>query len=71
MRIRRISVFKVDLPLREGSYKWSGGKSVQVFDSSASAVRIDTDAGLAGHGEFSPLGPFFLPAFAGRVRAGN
>ena len=69
MRIRRISVFRVDLPLREGSYKWSGGTSVQVLDSSF--VRIDTDAGLAGHGELSPLGTFFLLAFAGRVRAGN
>ena len=32
------------LPLREGSYKWSGGKSVSVFDSTvapavAGAVR--------------------------------
>lgn len=69
MRIRRISVFMVDLPLREGSYKWSGGKSFQVLDSSF--VRIDTDAWLEGHGEFSPPGTFFLPAFAGPHRAGD
>ena len=33
MRITRISAFRVDLPLHEGSYRWSGGKSVDVFDS--------------------------------------
>ena len=33
MKITRIKVFQVDLPLHEGSYKWSGGKSVSVFDS--------------------------------------
>ena len=26
MKITRVSVFQVDLPLHEGSYKWSGGK---------------------------------------------
>jgi hypothetical protein len=29
MKIRRITAYQVDLPLHEGSYKWSGGKSVQ------------------------------------------
>ena len=28
MKITKISAYQVDLPLREGSYKWSGGKSV-------------------------------------------
>ena len=59
MKIARISVFQVDLPLHEGSYKWSGGKSVEVFDSTV--IRIDTDAGIQGHGETCPLGPFYLP----------
>ena len=68
MKIRRISVFQVDLPLKEGSYKWSGGKSVDVFDSTV--VRIDTDADIVGHGEVCPLGPAYLPAYAGGVRAG-
>ena len=43
MKIRRISVHKVDLPLREGRYAWSGGKSVDVFDSTV--VRVETDDG--------------------------
>ena len=33
MRIRRIAAYRVELPLKEGSYNWSGGKSVSVFDS--------------------------------------
>ncbi len=68
MRIRRILAFRVDLPLHETTYKWSGGKSVTVFDSTI--VRVETDAGLIGHGEVCPLGPFYLPAYADGVRAG-
>jgi len=68
MKITRISAYRVELPLKEGSYKWSGGKSVQVFDSTI--VRVDTDAGLVGHGEVCPLGPAYLPAYAGGVRRG-
>ncbi len=68
MKITRIRAYQVDLPLHEGSYKWSGGKSVDVFDSTV--VEIETDAGLVGHGEVCPLGPFYLPAYANGVRAG-
>jgi L-alanine-DL-glutamate epimerase-like enolase superfamily enzyme len=68
MKIRRIAAYRVELPLHEGSYKWSGGKSVQVFDSTL--VRVETDTGLAGHGEVCPLGPAYLPAYAEGVRAG-
>ena len=68
MKITRIQVYQVDLPLHEGSYQWSGGKSVAVFDSTV--VAIETDAGLSGHGEVCPLGPFYLPAYAEGARAG-
>ena len=68
MKITRISVYQVDLPLHEGSYKWSGGKSVEVFDSTV--VRIETDARLQGYGEVCPLGPVYLPSYARGVRAG-
>ncbi len=54
--------------MREGSYKWSGGKSVTTFDSTI--VGVETDDGLVGHGEVCPLGPFYLPAYAEGVRAG-
>ena len=68
MRIIRISAYRVELPLVEGSYKWSGGKAITVFDSTV--VRVDTDAGVVGWGEVCPLGPFYLPAYANGVRAG-
>jgi L-alanine-DL-glutamate epimerase-like enolase superfamily enzyme len=68
MKISRIAAYRVELPLIEGSYKWSGGKSVDVFDSTV--VRVETDTGLVGHGEVCPLGPAYLPAYAEGVRAG-
>ena len=68
MRIVRIFAHRVELPLREGSYKWSGGKSVTVFDSTI--IGVETDTGIIGFGEVCPLGPFYLPAYAEGVRAG-
>jgi L-alanine-DL-glutamate epimerase-like enolase superfamily enzyme len=68
MKITRIFAHRVELPLREGSYKWSGGKSVSVFDSTI--VGVETDGGIVGYGEVCPLGPFYLPAYADGVRAG-
>ncbi len=68
MKISKILAYRVELPLHEGSYKWSGGKSVSVFDSTI--VAVETDEGLTGYGEVCPLGPFYLPAYAEGVRAG-
>ena len=68
MKITRIFAHRVDLPLVEGCYRWSGGKSVSVFDSTI--VGVETETGLVGYGEVCPLGPFYLPAYAEGVRAG-
>ena len=68
MKIKQIKAYQVDLPLHEGSYKWSGGKSVDVFDSTI--VAVETDDGLIGYGECCPLGPFYLPAYGAGVRTG-
>ena len=68
MKIHRIEVYQVSLPLREGCYNWAGGKSVSVFDSSI--VAVSTDDGVVGYGEVCPLGPSYLPAYARGVRAG-
>jgi cis-L-3-hydroxyproline dehydratase len=68
VKITGVKVYQVDLPLYEGSYRWSEGKSVDVFDSTV--VRVETDAGVIGHGEVCPLGPVYLPAYARGVRAG-
>jgi len=67
-KITKIEAYQVDLPLREGSYKWSGGKSVEVFDSTV--VAVHTDAGVTGYGEVCPLGPAYLPAYAKGARTG-
>ena len=50
LQIKRIRVYKADLPLYEGSYKWSGGKSVSVFDSTVVSIGFDFDY----MSEFSP-----------------
>ena len=68
VRITAIRAYQVDLPLHEGSYKWSGGKSVSVFDSTI--VEVLTDSGEVGYGEVCPLGPYYLPAYAQGVRTG-
>ncbi len=68
MKITHLFAHRVELPLHETTYKWSGGKSVTIFDSTI--VGVETDTGLIGYGEVCPLGPFYLPAFAEGVRAG-
>ncbi|MAF09421.1 mandelate racemase [Candidatus Poribacteria bacterium] len=68
MQITRIKAYQADLPLHEGSYRWSGGKSVSVFDSTV--VEIRTDEGVVGYGEVCPLGPFYLAAYGEGCRAG-
>jgi L-alanine-DL-glutamate epimerase-like enolase superfamily enzyme len=68
MVITKIRCYQVNLPLHEGSYKWSGGNSVEVFDSTV--VEIHTDAGISGYGEICPLGAAYLPAYAAGARTG-
>ena len=63
MRITRISAYQVDLPLHEGTYRWSGGNSVTVFDSTI--IAVETDAGLSPATVKSVRwGPAYLPAYA-------
>ena len=38
MKISRILAHRVELPLHETTYKWSGGKSLIVFDSTTAAI---------------------------------
>ena len=68
MRITAVEVFHLELPLAEGRYSWSLGKSVDAFDTTL--VRVRTDAGIDGWGEVCPLGPVYLPAYAAGVRTG-
>ena len=68
MKITAIRAWQIDLPLHEGTYSWSGGNSVSVFDSTI--VGVETDAGLTGWGEICPLGPAYLAAYANGARTG-
>ena len=38
MKITAIKAWQVDLPLREGRYKWSGGNYIDVFDSTVVSI---------------------------------
>ena len=72
MKIIAVKAYRVELPLHEGSYNWSGGKSVSVFD--CTVVAVETDAGLVGHGEVCPLGPSTcrpMPRACGRACASS
>jgi L-alanine-DL-glutamate epimerase-like enolase superfamily enzyme len=68
MKITGIRAYQVDLPLKEGRYRWSNNNFVDVFDSTV--VAVDTDAGITGWGECCPLGSAYLPAYALGVRSG-
>lgn len=68
MRIVEIRAYRVELPFREGAYKWSGGNMVAAYDSTV--VAVETDAGIIGYGEVCPLGPAYLPAYAAGARTG-
>ena len=67
MKIERISVYRADLPMKEGFYSWST-QSHSAFDTTV--VIIETNDGISGIGECCPLGPTYLPAYAAGVRTG-
>ncbi|MCC2113576.1 MAG: mandelate racemase/muconate lactonizing enzyme family protein [Hyphomicrobiales bacterium] len=68
MKITRITVWSLDLPL-EKPYWLSGGRlKFERLDSTF--VRIDTDDGVSGWGEGCPWGHTYLPAHGPGIRAG-
>ncbi|WP_224824687.1 mandelate racemase/muconate lactonizing enzyme family protein [Cognatishimia sp. MH4019] len=68
MKITRLSVYHVDLPL-EHPYWISGGRlKHEVLD--ATFVKMETDAGLIGWGEGTPWGHTYVPAHGPGIRAG-
>lgn len=68
MKISRISVWQIDLPLFE-SYALSGGR-LKFENIDSTFVRIDTDEGISGWGEGCPWGSTYLPAHGPGLRAG-
>ena len=68
MKISRITLWQLDLPLRQ-PYFLSGGR-LRFDRLDSSIIRIDTDAGPSGWGEACPWGHTYLPAHGTGVRAG-
>ena len=68
MKIKSIKVYKIDIPLKEGSYKWAHNNKVEKFDTSI--VVIETDNNIVGLGEVCTLGSSYLPAYSKGVRSG-
>jgi cis-L-3-hydroxyproline dehydratase len=66
--IRSISAYKVEVPLKEGTYTMSGGRSLSAFDTTI--VQVTTESGLVGWGEMTPLGASYLPAYPEGARVG-
>lgn len=67
MKITRITVWQIDLPLTE-PYFLSGGR-LRFDRLDSTLVRLETDAGVEGWGEACPWGHTYLPAHGPGVRA--
>ena len=68
MKITNIKVYKIDIPLKEGVYKWAHNNKVEKFDTSI--IVIETDNNVIGLGEVCTLGSSYLPAYSKGVRSG-
>ena len=68
MKISRITVYRLDLPLTK-PYWLSGGR-LRFDRLDSTFVCIDTDEGLTGWGEGCPWGHTYLPAHGPGLRAG-
>ena len=68
MKITRITVYQLDMPLSEPYYLSGGRLRFERLDSTF--VRIDTDDGITGWGEGCPWGHTYLPAHGPGIRAG-
>lgn len=68
MKITRISVWQLTLPLNK-SYWLSGGR-LKFEELDSTFVRVDTDEGVSGWGEGCPWGNTYLPAHGAGIRAG-
>lgn len=60
MKIKRLSVYKTDLPYVGGTYQWGAGNAIEVAKSTV--ITIDTDTGISGCGEFTPCGENYMVA---------
>ncbi|MBM13343.1 MAG: mandelate racemase [Halieaceae bacterium] len=66
MKIRKITIFQHDLPVKGGAYRMANAR-VSQLDSTI--VRVESDCGTAGWGETCPAGPTYAPSHAEGARA--
>ena len=66
--IARILGYRAVVPIKEGTYTMSGGRTLDAFDSTI--VCVQTNSGVEGWGEVTPLGSTYLPAYAEGARTG-
>lgn len=66
MRIAKISVYQLDVPIKPSTI--SNDRTMSTFDETI--VAIESEEGLVGWGESVPWGSNFVAAFARGVRAG-
>lgn len=66
MRIDRINVYRIQLPVKGGTYRMASD-DVNALDSTL--VEVVTDEGLTGWGETCPVGPLYQPHHALGARA--
>ncbi|MFN0044575.1 MAG: mandelate racemase/muconate lactonizing enzyme family protein [Alphaproteobacteria bacterium] len=66
--ITKISVYAVQVPIKEGVYTMSGGRALDAFDTTI--ARVETKDGLVGWGEVTPLGNNYLPSYTAGARTG-
>jgi len=66
MKIRHITVFQHDLPVKGGGYRMASSNVTQL---DSTIVRIESDCGTVGWGETCPAGPTYAPSHAEGARA--
>jgi L-alanine-DL-glutamate epimerase-like enolase superfamily enzyme len=66
--IKRVSCYRVSVPIKDGTYSMSAGRDLDAFDTTI--VRIDTHDGHTGWGEVTPLGATYLPSYPEGARTG-
>ena len=67
MKITGISIYKTHLPYVRGTYVWGAGNEIST--AMTSVVVLETDAGIAGCGEFCPCGENYMGAHSEGVEA--
>jgi len=67
VKIKTISVYRVEIPFKPLGSLWVGRRKPAYLDSTI--VELETESGLTGVGESCPIGAVYLPAFTEGLRA--